>query len=128
MAEKSSAMWEVGLALRCEGARVGKGRPGLMAVAGGSRRSSSGWCGGGRGRKNYLSSESCLHGEGSVSSLARWSERQALWSGEWKPEARRSQEDTVRPWPRLSQGHSLCLLAQILAHSLVEFRVLPLAP
>lgn len=78
-----------------------------MAVAGGSSRTSSGWCGGAGGRKNYLSSGSCLHGEGSVSSLARWSERQALWSGEWKPEARRYQEDTVRPWPRLSQGHSL---------------------
>lgn len=81
----------------------------------------------GRGRKNCWSLKSCLRGEGSASSLSGWSERQAFWSGEWRPEALWSQEDAVRPWPRLSQGHSLSP-SQILAHSPVEFRAPPLAP
>lgn len=81
------------------------------------------------GSRDCLSLEICLHGEESTSSLSRWWERQASILGrEWGPEGLPSQEDTVRPWPHLSQDHSICLPSQILAHNLVEFRVLPLAP
>lgn len=76
------------MVLRCGGARVGKERPRLMVVAKEAEHrlfklACVGW-----GRKNGLSSESCVRGEGSVSSPFRWSKRPFFWSGEWRLEAR----------------------------------------
>lgn len=76
------------MVLRCGGARVGKERPGLVAVADGAEHRLFKLACVGRGRKNGLSSESCVRGEGSISSPSRWSERPFFWSGEWRPEAR----------------------------------------
>lgn len=71
-AEQSSTRRGLGLVLRCGGARVGKERPRLMAVAKEAEHRLFKLACVGRGRKNSLSSESCVHGKGSVSSPFRW--------------------------------------------------------
>lgn len=73
-----------------------------------------------------MSLEIYLRGEGSTSSLSRWRERQATRQGNGGLKDAYLRRIHAGLDPTVSGP--LCLFAQILAHSLVDFRALPLAP